>query len=288
MHRNMWRKALRESPPLHLRPALLHSTPIFCGKWKNKFHPKGETEEQRAPKNYIRYIVRQKRADTKRALRDLLNSRSSNPYCDEANRWHEETTPSNLEDCEAKNPSKSRQRRQTRRFKRHNSRKGTCSFGADDDHDDTEVFEARFGNKSYTWTFRSWRGVDPSNPFTGFEWRQGTDSDGNEKKSWDRDSDFEDELDQDDDDDMNNRDHLKRSNHVGTRSDRAALGLRATGPLNITDVKIAFRMAALKWHPDRHQGPSQPAAEEEFKRCLESYETLCEALSSEKGKEAER
>ncbi|XP_078434891.1 uncharacterized protein LOC144705903 isoform X2 [Wolffia australiana] len=272
MHRNMWRKALRESPPLHLRPALLHSTPIFCGKWKNKFHPKGETEEQRAPKNYIRYIVRQKRADTKRALRDLLNSRSSNPYCDEANRWHEETTPSNLEDCEAKNPSKSRQRRQTRRFKRHNLKYFSFQI--------LERAPVALAQMMIMMILKFSR--------QGFEWRQGTDSDGNEKKSWDRDSDFEDELDQDDDDDMNNRDHLKRSNHVGTRSDRAALGLRATGPLNITDVKIAFRMAALKWHPDRHQGPSQPAAEEEFKRCLESYETLCEALSSEKGKEAER
>ncbi|PNX71554.1 heat shock protein binding [Trifolium pratense] len=44
---------------------------------------------------------------------------------------------------------------------------------------------------------------------------------------------------------------------VGSSSDRTILGLPPTGPLNIEDVKDAFRLSALKWHPDKHQGPSQ-------------------------------
>ncbi|ERN12959.1 hypothetical protein AMTR_s00040p00015720 [Amborella trichopoda] len=44
---------------------------------------------------------------------------------------------------------------------------------------------------------------------------------------------------------------------VGSYSDRITLGLPSSGPLKIEDVKNAFRASALKWHPDKHQGPSQ-------------------------------
>ncbi|CAA0387129.1 unnamed protein product [Arabidopsis thaliana] len=35
-------------------------------------------------------------------------------------------------------------------------------------------------------------------------------------------------------------------------SHRQTLGLSSSGPLNLEDVKIAYRACALKWHPDRH------------------------------------
>ncbi|RZC07614.1 hypothetical protein D0Y65_014744, partial [Glycine soja] len=57
------------------------------------------------------------------------------------------------------------------------------------------------------------------------------------------------------------------------------LGLPPTGPLKIEDVKNAFQLSALKWHPDKHQGPSQAMAEEKFKLCVNAYKTLCNALS---------
>ncbi|KAF5938268.1 hypothetical protein HYC85_025774 [Camellia sinensis] len=41
------------------------------------------------------------------------------------------------------------------------------------------------------------------------------------------------------------------------QSDRLALGLSAYGPLKLEDVKNAYRVCALKWHPDRHQGSSK-------------------------------
>ncbi|CAH9138442.1 unnamed protein product [Cuscuta epithymum] len=43
----------------------------------------------------------------------------------------------------------------------------------------------------------------------------------------------------------------------GFVSERLALGLNASGPLNLEDVKNAYRACAFKWHPDRHQGPSK-------------------------------
>nr|GMD44630.1 DnaJ homolog subfamily C member 7 homolog [Ipomoea batatas] len=41
------------------------------------------------------------------------------------------------------------------------------------------------------------------------------------------------------------------------KSERLALGLNPSGPLNLEDVKNAYRSCALKWHPDRHHGPSK-------------------------------
>ncbi|KAJ8551637.1 hypothetical protein K7X08_021652 [Anisodus acutangulus] len=61
----------------------------------------------------------------------------------------------------------------------------------------------------------------------------------------------------------------------GSYSERAILGLPPRGPLKIEDVKNAFRLSALKWHPDKHQGPSQAAAEEKFKSCVTAYKSLC-------------
>ncbi|KAL3632415.1 hypothetical protein CASFOL_025399 [Castilleja foliolosa] len=62
-------------------------------------------------------------------------------------------------------------------------------------------------------------------------------------------------------------------------SDRLALGLGASGPLKIDDVKNAYRACALKWHPDRHQGSSKAVAEEKFKACSAAYQSLCDKLA---------
>lgn len=38
------------------------------------------------------------------------------------------------------------------------------------------------------------------------------------------------------------------------------------------EIKRAFRILALRWHPDRH--PNEPQAAESFRKALEAYETL--------------
>ncbi|KAL2326914.1 hypothetical protein Fmac_020341 [Flemingia macrophylla] len=62
-------------------------------------------------------------------------------------------------------------------------------------------------------------------------------------------------------------------------SDRLALGLSAYGPLKLEEVKNAYRLCALKWHPDRHQGSSKVIAEERFKHCSAAYQSLCDKLT---------
>ena len=43
---------------------------------------------------------------------------------------------------------------------------------------------------------------------------------------------------------------------------------------NPESLKAAFKAAALKWHPDRHQGASSAAAEERFKELQHAYQLL--------------
>ncbi|GER44159.1 chaperone DnaJ-domain superfamily protein [Striga asiatica] len=62
--------------------------------------------------------------------------------------------------------------------------------------------------------------------------------------------------------------------------ERLALGLPAAGPLNLEDVKTAYRSCALKWHPDHHHSSSKAFAEEKFKNCNKAYQSLCHQLSS--------
>jgi len=40
------------------------------------------------------------------------------------------------------------------------------------------------------------------------------------------------------------------------------------------ELKTAFRTLAKKWHPDKHQGNSRPAAEERFKELQNAYQLL--------------
>ncbi|XP_071717925.1 uncharacterized protein [Rutidosis leptorrhynchoides] len=65
----------------------------------------------------------------------------------------------------------------------------------------------------------------------------------------------------------------------GVVKDRIALGLSGSGPLSLEDVKNAYRVCALKWHPDRHEGSSKAIAEEKFKVCNAAYESLCDKLA---------
>ncbi|KAF9586979.1 hypothetical protein IFM89_039851 [Coptis chinensis] len=57
-------------------------------------------------------------------------------------------------------------------------------------------------------------------------------------------------------------------------TDRTILGLPPTGPSKIDAVKTAFRSSALKWHPDKHQGPSQGSSKSLGKK--EIYIVTCE------------
>lgn len=146
---------------------------------------------------------------------------------------------------------------------RRKLRKGLLS---EDDEDYPEnLFHATFGNRWYTWSFNPWTRSSQSST-NGFDWRD----------SFRRANDEHEEEEVEDGETHREYETL----NVGSRSDRATLGLPLKGPLKKEDVKNAFHLSALKWHPDKHQGPSQAAAEEKFKQCANAYKSLCSALTA--------
>ncbi|XP_050230633.1 uncharacterized protein LOC126679606 isoform X2 [Mercurialis annua] len=130
----------------------------------------------------------------------------------------------------------------------------------EDEVDIETIFRSAFGgNRYFYWSF-----INEENP----QWRRSS----NYSNYYARNGRyrFDDDYDSSSD-----------SDNMGpeSASDRLALGMSASGPLKIEDVKNAYRMCALKWHPDRHQGSSKAIAEEKFKHCSAAYQSLCDKLS---------
>lgn len=98
------------------------------------------------------------------------------------------------------------------------------SFSEDFNDDPEPIFKATFGNRSYTWTFKSRQESSFQNSTSGFEWRERSSWENSRAKRWETQSEVESDED---------------SCAVGSRSDRTILGLPPTGPLKIEDVKNA-------------------------------------------------
>lgn len=260
--------SLMGSPSAGVRSAAFHSTPAACDKWKSKWNSDFARGGQQPSKNYIRYATRQKRADTKKALKDLLlNSGSSRfSFQDKGPAWNIDETENQSDNCGDRGRSKSSSRRAGKSHQKKMKRKFRReSFCEDlDDHPEM-VFQATFGNRWYTWSFNSRHSFSFENVSSGFQWREDFNCGNRRTREWETAS----EAESDDE-----------SIRIGSVSDRKMLGLPTTGPLKIEDVKNAFRLSALKWHPDKHQGPSQSMAEEKFKLCVDAYKSLCSALSA--------
>lgn len=268
---SMIKNSLISSTPTVTHFASFHSTPTSFQKWENKWKSDIRGGQEPTKKN-VRYAIRQKRADAKRALKDLLyKSGSSNFLNEEKLSTHNLGTNSFAKQegqsyCSSKKgrskfSSHDAEKIHHHKLKRRLRRK---TFSEDFDNDPEPIFKATFGNRWYTWSFNSWHESSFRNSTSGFEWREQSSWKNSRTKRWE--SQSETELDD-------------YSWSVGSRSDRTILGLPPTGPLKIEDVKNAFRLSALKWHPDKHQGPSQAMAEEKFKLCSNAYRSLCSALS---------
>ncbi|KAB2058405.1 hypothetical protein ES319_A11G233400v1 [Gossypium barbadense] len=203
--------------------ASFHSSPITCEKWKSKWDFE-ERRTQQPTKNHIRYTVHQKRA----AQRDEVQTWKF----DGAEGWDSDGSDKKWwSRYSGRHAGKSNCKKVKRKFKRE-------SFSDDFDHPE-RIFQAKFGNKWYTWS----SGGDKSfkNPESGFEWR--------EKSGWTNQRTKEPVI-------------LKIGRYI----------------FEFSLAPILF-YASMKWHPDKHQGPSQEIAEEKFKMCVEAYKSLCHALS---------
>ncbi|RZC17691.1 uncharacterized protein LOC114410121 isoform X2 [Glycine soja] len=215
-----------------------HSTPCSCQKWNNKFNSDVKKGQQPS-KNHIKFITRQKRADAKKALNSLLYNNGASKFSFEEKygyqgRFSNKDQPKSGQPKSGQHSGGKPQKKSKRKIRRE-------SFSEDFDGHTEQIFQATFGNKWYTWSFNDWRSSSSEHSTSGFEWREHS----NRTNKWKNESDTEHE-----DDD---------SCCEGSSSDRTVLGLPPTGPLKIEDVKNAFRLSALKWHPDKHQGPSQAA-----------------------------
>ncbi|XP_021713943.1 uncharacterized protein LOC110682041 isoform X2 [Chenopodium quinoa] len=177
-----------------------------------------------------------------------------------ANNWD---TDSDEKPRNSTNKGRSKSDSRAQKIRNHRMRrKFRKGFASEDDDDHPEhIFQASFGNRWYSW---SWAGTSHRSTPPGFDWRESYYNTRDHQKEWKTayESDLEDEA-----------------FNVGSRSDRAVLGLPQNGPLKLKDVKTAFHSSALKWHPDKHQGSSQAAAEEKFKLCVNAYKSLSSALS---------
>ncbi|CAK7328518.1 unnamed protein product [Dovyalis caffra] len=283
----------------------IHTTPITCQKWKSKRGDELKWEESQSLRlrrnkkemklpqgmtftgsevinsgesymglwmkedlnNNLRYSTRQKRADAKKALKNLLYNSGASRSSFEVQNVHLTNWTTDFIKCSGK-------------LRRE-------SF-SEDFGDPEPVFQAAFGSRWYTWSNNKSFQSKPS----GFEWRGSPKGKNQRYRGWDASSETE-------------FDNALYS--VGSRSDRTILGLPPTGPLKIEDVKNAFRLSALKWHPDKHQDALQTlsslgqpgsfciykqdilsykghytgkaVAEEKFKLCVDAYKSLCDALA---------
>ncbi|OWM76397.1 uncharacterized protein LOC116211296 [Punica granatum] len=263
------KNSLVASTPAAAQSAGFHSTPFACQKWKYKWDS-DPVKGQQPTKNYIRYTTRQKRADAKKALKDLLFRSGSSRFSfqDEDPIWKLDGTEADQshsggKTARAKYSSRHAAKNHYKKMKRKIRRE---SFTEDFEGHPETIFHATFGNRWYTWSFNSEQSSTFENPAFGFEWRERGSSRNQRASRWESISDVE----SDDEEEIS----------IGSSSDRTILGLPPRGPLKLEDVKSAFRLSALRWHPDKHQGPSQSVAEEKFKSCVNAYKSLCSALSA--------
>ncbi|XP_044970404.1 uncharacterized protein LOC123430580 [Hordeum vulgare subsp. vulgare] len=217
------------------------------------FHSTAAVLSKSTPR--IRFNVREKRADAKSALKNILLN--GGPCQERSNkqqmRQHKVGGRSKVRPGSGNNPySKDRRGIDWRNF---------------DDGDCSDSPYGSYGGKtSFTWY---WSGEEDEDDLpNGFQWRDEPRPNKSKERVWNE-SDVDEE-------EAPRRDDLK--------SHRISLGLPALGPLKLDHIKSAFRASALKWHPDKHQGSSQTEAEEKFRRCVEAYNALSGAFKSSSAK----
>ncbi|KAK4840919.1 hypothetical protein QYF36_021403 [Acer negundo] len=139
-----------------LSVASFHSTPTSFEKRKNKWNAQDAGRAQQPTKSYVRYQTRQKRADTKKALKDLLFSSGSSkhsfqPFQNDDPIWKFDGTKEWGAEADTKGQSKSSARQygknERKKMKRKNRRENISEY-----FDDREAKPSGFEyNKSKDW-----------------------------------------------------------------------------------------------------------------------------------------
>ncbi|CAN8286894.1 unnamed protein product [Cochlearia groenlandica] len=249
----------------HLKIAFFHSTPILERKRRTSWESRTNVHKKRF-----------RRMREKQELLRNVNAFASNMFTN----WHDE-----FYDDDDDNPSS---RKQNSWYKKSydkepkgkpNGKNGSHSWGkrhfdfceVDEDFDVDYVFRTAFGgSRGFSFSFTH---EDDEPP----RWRHHSSRSTNNsnKRSWR--SRYR--IDEDEEEDgYTSTESSDSDSEPNQTSHRQALGLKPSGPLNLEDVKHAYRTCALKWHPDRHQGSTKAEAEAKFKLCNIAYESLLEKL----------
>ncbi|CAH2058421.1 unnamed protein product [Thlaspi arvense] len=246
----------------HLKSAFFHSTPVLERKRRTSWDSKSNVNKKRF-----------RRMREKQELLRNVNAFAANMFTS----WHDEfddDVPSSRKKPSWFNKDYSKEPKG-----KWNGKHGSPSWGkrhfdfceVDEDFDVDYVFRTAFGgSRGFSFSFTH----EEDEP----RWQHHSSrSSNNTKRSWRSkhriDYEEEDGYTSTDSESSDSESEPNQASH------RQALGLSLSGPLNLKDVKHAYRICALKWHPDRHQGSTKEAAEAKFKLCSVAYQSLCEKLA---------
>ncbi|BBN67349.1 Chaperone DnaJ-domain superfamily protein, partial [Prunus dulcis] len=206
-----------------------YSNPLRLVPFYSNFIREDVKSSQQPSKNYIRYATRQKRADTKKALKTSSSTNENDSG----------SSPQKHRSRSSRHAEKSHPKKTKRKFKRE-------SFSEDGDNNPESIFRATFGKKWYTWSFDSCRDSSFKDSESGFEWSEQSSWE-DKSKRWENSSDVE----------SDDESCTIGSYSIGSYSDRTILGLPPTVLFKHMTPSGSFHLSALKWHPDKHEGPSQ-------------------------------
>ncbi|KAL6505997.1 hypothetical protein OROHE_022716 [Orobanche hederae] len=247
--------------PFHLRACFFHCTPV--SERRRRTHWDSATSFRSSPRKFNEYRKRLRKVslfhNVSELAEHLFHVSDTNEYDQPSGRGSSWFRPSFREDGFKKGKSRNTTSRAFRRDFEF------CDD--DDDHDGEDEFETIFrsafgGTRGFYFSFT----MDDRPP----RYRKSSSYAHSHRTSsgW-KYQQYDEEYDSSSD---------SEKPTVDITSDRLALGLSSSGPLNPADVKNAYRACALKWHPDRHQGSSKVVAEQKFKVCSAAYQSLCDKL----------
>ncbi|PSR84555.1 Chaperone protein like [Actinidia chinensis var. chinensis] len=248
----------------NVRASLFHSTPVLDRRRRTHWDSGGgANRDSSRPRRFNHYSNRYRKLHSKQTLLRNVSDFADQLFQSWQNGFDEYDSSSRQNsswfrrEYEAKGP----QRGWTSTKGPHSS--GRRAFHFCEDGDDSEtIFRSAFGvNRHFYWSF-----VEEDFP----RWKGSSGFYNTNRTSWNWRHRDEEDYDSSSESDSSESDMT---------SDRVTLGLRASGPLKLDDVKNAYRACALKWHPDRHHGSSKAVAEEKFKACSAAYQSICDKLT---------
>ncbi|KAJ4892144.1 Chaperone DnaJ-domain superfamily protein [Raphanus sativus] len=253
----------------HLKTALFHSTPVLERKRRSSWESRSYVHKKR-----------NRRMREKQELLRNVNAFAANMFTS----WHDDDDEYDEPSSRKKNNSWYKKKYAKEEPKgKWNGKHGSQSWGpnrehfdfcgVDDDFFDIDyVFRTAFGgSRGFSFSFTHEEEDEPP------RWHHSSRFSNNSKRSGRSKHHriYEDE----DEEGYTSTESSDSESEPNQASHRQALGLSPSGPLNLKDVKHAYRTCALKWHPDRHQGSTKEAAEAKFKVCSVAYQSLCDNLA---------